>query len=328
MPHQGILFILVGPSGAGKNTLMKPVQDYFNDLPQLATVTTRDPRAGEQAGREHVFATHAEFQALINSDALIEYQNVHVDDFYGTPRHTVEEALNADHDLIADIESLGAAKIRAAYPDNSVLIFVTPSNLETLARRIQQRGDVEDDERADRLERARFELAFAPQCDYMILNDIAEPATEHLRQIILTERARRRGRPESGLLERPAYHSYVVALVQRGDQLLVESQSKIVRFPTFPLTEDESPTGEVLEQHVRQAFGPAVAIQGVEDRRFDFVAPHYISIAAIPNDIYLYFYYKCILPLDFSGELPGWQWQPAYSLNLPAILSELLVPTL
>ena len=191
MPRQGILFILVGPSAAGKNTLMKPAQAHFGDLDQLATMTTRDIRDGEEQGREHWFVSHQEFQHLINTDSLVEYQNVHVDDYYGTPRKTIENAIAQGRDLIADIEFLGASAILRAYAEHVVLIFVTPSNLDILAERIEHRGNVTPEEVKDRLERARFEMTFAPQCHYLVLNDEVTTATEQLQRIIASERARR-----------------------------------------------------------------------------------------------------------------------------------------
>jgi guanylate kinase len=163
MPRKGILFILVGPSGAGKNTLMKRVQQQFDNLPQLATMTTRSKREGEKNGREHWFISHAKFQELIDTNALIEWQRVHMNDLYGTPRRMVEDAINTGHDLIADIEFLGAAAIHEGYPDNTVLVFVTPSRLDILTDRILQRGNITPEVLANRLERARFEMTFAPR---------------------------------------------------------------------------------------------------------------------------------------------------------------------
>ena len=107
--------------------------------------------------------TRKKFQRLIDTNALIEYTPVHMDDWYGTPRADVEDALNAGQDLIADIESLGATKVHAAYPETTVLIFVTPSRLDTLPERIRQRGGLSRQAIANRFERAKFEMIFAPQ---------------------------------------------------------------------------------------------------------------------------------------------------------------------
>jgi len=323
MPGEGLLFILVGPSGAGKNTLMKRVQEQLGDLPQLATATTRPKREGEQEGCEHRFVSRAQFQAMIDAGALIEYQPVHVGDLYGTPRKAVEDALYAGTDLVADIEFLGAAKIHEAFPQNTILIFVTPSNLDILAERIQQRGNVTPQELADRLERAKFEMTFAPKCDYLILNDIVEPAAEHLRQIVVSERIRRRGRrvDHFRVVEPPVFHASVTALLQYEDKLLLRRDTKSGPLPTFPITDHDTRPHEVLRQKIRQTLGQDVDIEAISDERFDFVAPHHVALAAIPHDVYLYFYYKCLHRSSYPLEIPGWEWKPLSTLNLRQLLT-------
>jgi guanylate kinase len=327
MPGEGILFVLVGPSGAGKNTLMKCVQEQLGDLPQLATATTRARREGEQEGREHRFVSRAQFQELIDTDALIEHQAVHGGDLYGAPRETVDDALSAGRDLVADIEFLGATKIHEAYPQNTVLIFVTPSNLDILARRIKQRGAITPEALADRLERAKFEMTFASKCDYLILNDVVEPAAEHLRQIIVSERVRRRDERADRfrVLEPPTFHVSVTALLQYDDKLLLRNDSGNRQLPTFPITDHTQLPHEVLQQEIRRTLGQTVDVEAISDERFDFVAPHHVAIAVIPHDVYLYFYYRCTPQSSTPVDIPGWEWKPLSALNLPVILSELPV---
>jgi guanylate kinase len=323
MARQGVLFILVGPSAAGKNTLMKRVEEQLGDLPQLATATTRHPREDEIEGREHRFVTREAFQALIDANALLEYTPVHMDDWYGTPRQTVEEALHTGQDLIADIEFLGASQIHAAYPETTVLIFVTPSRLDTLPERIRQRGGLSRQAIANRFERAKFEMTFAPKCDYLILNDIIDPAVEHLRQIIVSERARRAG--DKPRLNKPTFHIASVGLVQRADQLLVAKNSVGYNLPTFPIADPSQLPHVALQQAAQDAFGYPVTIETLSDKRFDFTAPHYVTLAAIPQDVFLYYYYKCRPPQTFSAA-PGWVWQSIDVLNLPSAIKKLLIP--
>jgi len=326
MPGEGILFILVGPSGAGKNTLMKRVQEQLGDLPQLATATTRAKRQGEQEGREHRFVSRAEFQRLIDTGALIEHQPVHGGDLYGAPRKTVEDALDAGRDLVADIEFLGASQIREAYPQNTVLVFVTPSNLDILAERIRQRGNITPEALADRLERAKFEMTFAPECDYLILNDIVEPAAEHLRQIILSERLRRRGGhvDHFRVVEPPTFHVNVVALLQYEGKLLLRNDPGNTQLPTFPITDHSQLPHEVLRRKIRETLGQDVDIEAISDERFDFVAPQHVALAAIPHDVYLYFYYKCLRQPSYPAEIPGWEWKALSTVDLPSTLNELM----
>jgi guanylate kinase len=327
MPGEGILFILVGPSGAGKNTLMKRVQENLGDLPQLATATTRAKRQGEQEGREHRFVSRAEFQRLIDTGALIEHQPVHGGDLYGAPRKTVEEAISTGRDLVADIEFLGAKQIHEAYPKNTVLVFVTPSNVDILAERIRQRGNITPEALADRLERAKFEMTFAAECDYLILNDIVEPAAEHLRQIILSERIRRRGDhvDHFRVVELPVFHVSVVALLQYEGKLLLRSDPGNRQLPTFPVTDHGQPPHEVLRGKIRETLEQEVDIEAISDERFDFVAPHHIALATIPHDVFLYFYYKCVHRSSYPVKIPGWEWKALSIEDLPSTLNELMV---
>lgn len=324
MMRDGILFILVGPSGAGKNTLMRRVQQEITGLPQLATATTRPQRPGEQEGREHHFVTTEEFQHLIDTDALIEYQPVHSGHLYGTPRETVESAIFNGTDLIADIEFLGAGKIYQAYPDHTVPIFVTPSSLDLLTDRIKQRGNSTSADLAHRLERVRFEMTFAPQSHYVLVNDYVIPATEHLRQIILSERARRRNDVTKGLtpVNRPCVHSNVIALVQHEDCILAQIVNKIATFPTFPMDNHTDTPHDVLQTHLHSKLSPAITVDTILDDRFDFIAPHHVETAVIPNDIFLYFYYKCTTTERIA--IPGWDWLPSAELKLSAPLRRLL----
>ena len=149
----GIIFTLVGPGGAGKNTLMKRVIPQLDNLHQLATATTRDMRPGEQDGREHLFISRDTFNQWIEENRLLEYQEVHPGKFYGVPSEPLESALREGRNLIADIEIAGAQKIAEAYPLNTVLVFIA-APLDALEQRMRERGESEDGVR-ERMNRAR-----------------------------------------------------------------------------------------------------------------------------------------------------------------------------
>src|SRR5687768_9229270 len=155
----GLLFVLVGPPGVGKNTLMNAVLERFSDLKQLPTATTRPPRPSEQQGREHLFVDHDEFGRMIRANALIESQEVH-GEWYGMPRATVEQAIDHEQDLIADIDVKGATYLRVIYPDNAVLIFIQPASTEDLRTQMQSRGDPVD-EIEKRMRRVEMEMQYA-----------------------------------------------------------------------------------------------------------------------------------------------------------------------
>lgn len=192
----GLLFILVGPTGAGKNTLMNGVLNRLADLKQLPTATTRPIRPTEKEGREHHFVTLQTFQQMIDNNALLEWQEVH-GRHYGVPRKTVADSINALQDRIADVDILGALRVQAAFPNNVILIFVQPGSSENpnetiaiIRERLQQRGETAE-EIAKRLERVSMEMSYAPQCDYLIENDDQDDATFTLHAIITAERSRR-----------------------------------------------------------------------------------------------------------------------------------------
>lgn len=324
MAHDGILFVLVGPSGAGKNTLMRRVQDQYPDLQQLATITTRPMRPTEAQGREHWFVSHQEFERLIAEDALVEWQRVHLEDLYGTPRSTVNEAIAAGRDLIADIEFLGAGKLQEAYPEEAVFIFVTPSRLDILAERIMQRGDIEPPELAHRLERAKFEMTFAPRCQYLVLNDDREPAAEQLARIVASERYRRRGegRPDA-VLPYDTFHTRVMALIRDDGHLLARDEDGTPDLPAFVAENPAEAPHVVLHTRLQTELGVSVEIESRRDDRFDFVAPSHVTIGLNDHAKELGFYYRCLLAEPFAPR-PGWRWCPPEALSLPAPLGELI----
>lgn len=187
---RGLIFVMVGPGGVGKNTLMKAVMPRLQNLGQLPTVTTREPRAGEEHGRERFFVAPDEFQRMIEADDLVEYEEVTPGKFYGVPRRYLEQALRAGHDLIADIEYSGANKVRQAYPDNAILIFIAPPEPDVLAERMRERGESQQGI-DDRLARVQREMSFQSACKYVIINEDVNKAAEELCHVIQSEQASR-----------------------------------------------------------------------------------------------------------------------------------------
>lgn len=185
----GLVFVLVGPPGVGKNALMNTVLTRVSTLRQLPTATTRPIRPTEQQGREHLFVNRQQFEHMIEQKELIEHQTVH-GELYGVPRATVLEALVNGEDIIADIDVLGATELKENYPNNVVLVFIQPPSVDELRRRMQTRGEtVEEIEK--RMQRVSMEMAYAVKCDYLIVNDLMEQASETLYGIVLAERSHR-----------------------------------------------------------------------------------------------------------------------------------------
>ena len=150
--NKGILVVVSGFSGAGKGTVMKRLLEKYDDYALSISVTTRNPRPGEEDGREYFFRKREEFEKLIQEDALIEYAQ-YVENYYGTPRSYVEEQLQAGRNVILEIEIQGAMKVKKKIPE-ALLVFVTPPTVEELERSMRDRGTETAQVIADRLARA------------------------------------------------------------------------------------------------------------------------------------------------------------------------------
>ena len=216
---RGVIVVLVGPGGAGKNAIMKAIMAGCSEIRQLATATTRAMREGETQGVEHLFVSRERFQRMLAADQLLERQEVTPGKWYGIPRQTVRDCLSQGQIRIADIEALGAAKLAEAYPESVVQIFVTvpgvsiDERLALLERRMRGRDDGETDI-AGRLQRARdLEFPYQDQCDFVVVNDRLESAIEKTRGIIAGELARR-GLPIRDL---PAWHRSLGARLAADD---------------------------------------------------------------------------------------------------------------
>ena len=189
MKTQGILIVVSGFSGAGKGTLMKALMNRYSERYALSvSATTRSPREGEKNGVEYFFRTKEDFEKMIAKDELIEYAK-YVDNYYGTPKAYVEEQLSAGKDVILEIEIQGALKIKEKFPD-TLLLFVTPPDADTLKERLIGRGTETMDVIEARMKRAAEEAQFMDQYDHLVINDKLEICVEEMHQIIQSEHRR------------------------------------------------------------------------------------------------------------------------------------------
>lgn len=204
---RGLLFVIVGPGGSGKNTLMNTIMQRHPQIKQLATATTRPMRANEQQGREHEFVSVEHFREMIANDELLEHQEVTTGVFYGIIRASIENQLKRGQHLMADIEVYGAEILRERFPNDTVLIFVTVSgnNLEEKLEKLRQRmleriekPTAEDVVRIqERIDRAReLEFPFEKECEIVIVNDDKGRAVKELEQFVLSKIAERQAAAE------------------------------------------------------------------------------------------------------------------------------------
>jgi guanylate kinase len=180
--YKGKLFVLSGPSGAGKGTLRKKVFETVEDIRFSISCTTRPPRQGEKDGVDYRFISEEAFLTLLEEDRFLEYAKVH-GHYYGTLRDDVERTLSSGIDMVLEIDVQGAFQVREKMPE-SILVFVSPPSLEELERRLRERGTESGENLRIRLRNARLEMLKSADYDYVIVNDDAERASNELKSII------------------------------------------------------------------------------------------------------------------------------------------------
>jgi guanylate kinase len=180
--NKGSLVVVSGFSGAGKGTLMKSLLKKYDNYALSISCTTRNPREGEQDGREYFFKSKEEFIDMINRDDLIEYAQ-YVDNYYGTPKAFVDSKLKEGKDVLLEIEIQGALKIKQKFPD-SILVFITPPSGEELKNRLIGRGTESAEVVKKRLKRAIQESEGVEAYDYILINDDIDTCTEKLHNLI------------------------------------------------------------------------------------------------------------------------------------------------
>ncbi len=190
----GTLFIVSGPSGAGKTTLINKVREQLKtlnlELYFSVSHTTRRPRAGEAHGRNYYFVANEEFRRMIDNGEFLEWAHVH-EQLYGTSKMEVLLRLRRGEDVILDIDYQGAKQIAgdADLKDRSLNVFIFPPSLDILERRLRDRGLNSDQEIETRLRKAIDEIDAGKEFyDYVIINDDLEVATECLKAAIIAKK--------------------------------------------------------------------------------------------------------------------------------------------
>jgi len=202
---RGLLFVLFGPSGAGKDVLLREVLPALPRLSRCASVTTRLPRPGEKEGRDHQFVAEDEFDRMVQAGGFLEYAR-YVGHGYGTPKAWVEEMLNSGLDVVLRVENQGALQIKQVAPE-AILIFLAPPSWEELSRRLEERHTESRESIAERLKVARQEVRHAehgndggPIYDYLVVNDDLKRAANCFQSIVMSGRCRA-GRANLSFLE-------------------------------------------------------------------------------------------------------------------------------
>ena len=184
---KGVLIVLSGFSGAGKGTITKKLLENYENYALSISMTTRQPRPGEQHGREYFFVDRDTFEQHIAKEELVEYAE-YVGNYYGTPRAYVEEQLNNGKDVILEIEIQGALKIKERFPD-TLLLFVSTKSADVLFERLTGRGTETAEVVRNRMLRAAEEAEGMDKYEYIIINDDLDTCVRETHAIIQSAKA-------------------------------------------------------------------------------------------------------------------------------------------
>lgn len=184
--NKGSLIIISGPSGSGKDTVLKKLFEKLPEIEFSISSVSRPMREGEIQGEKYNFITPEQFEQMIVDDALLEY-NVYCGNYYGTPKAPVDRCIALGGEIILEVDVNGAANVRKNCPDN-FSVFIAPPSFEVLRNRLTNRGTETAEVIEKRLNQAKNELDRVKEYDYVVVNDDLDEAVEDLKNIIIAER--------------------------------------------------------------------------------------------------------------------------------------------
>ncbi|CUS97866.1 guanylate kinase [Candidatus Chrysopegis kryptomonas] len=185
MPR-GRLIVVSAPSGSGKTTIAKKILEKFPFIKFSVSATTRPKRNGEVDGKDYFFLTREEFEKKIQNGELLEWEEIY-GNYYGTLKSVVETALKNGDVLLFDVDVNGAISIKRKFPDDAVLIFIKPPNMEVLKERLKRRGTENEEQLKKRIERVPMELEKSSYFDYIFVNDKLEDTVKAVLRAVFNE---------------------------------------------------------------------------------------------------------------------------------------------
>ncbi len=194
--RRGLLIILSSPSGAGKSTLAKRLRTWDPSISFSVSATTRNPRPGEEDGKDYHFSTVDDFKSAVTEGEMLEHAFV-FGNFYGSPKGPVKQAIDAGRDVLFDIDWQGAQQIRNSdLGQHTLSIFLLPPSIHELKRRLESRGQ-DDAETIDRrMQKSWDEISHWGSYDHVLVNDDLDATEEALKTIITATRLRRIQQPQ------------------------------------------------------------------------------------------------------------------------------------
>ncbi len=186
MENRGLLIVISGPSGAGKGTICKALLEKDPMIHVSVSATTRAPRRGEVDGENYYFLSLEEFKERLENDQFLEYAKVY-DNYYGTPKENVMNQLQQGKDVLLEIDTEGALKVKEKFPEG-VFIFILPPKIEDLKSRIVGRGTETEEDMEKRLNSAKEEIQKIHEYNYGVINDDVDRATRDVQSILMAEK--------------------------------------------------------------------------------------------------------------------------------------------
>jgi guanylate kinase len=185
-----LMLVLSSPSGAGKTALSRGLLERETNLSMSVSMTTRQPRPGEQDGKDYFFRTEDEFKAAITEGEFLEYAHV-FNNYYGTPKGVVEKNLSEGRDVLFDIDWQGTQQVAEKAVNDMVSVFVLPPSLSVLEERLTSRAQDSEEVVRSRMSKACDEMSHWSEYDYIIVNDNLDESIDKLQAILAAERLRR-----------------------------------------------------------------------------------------------------------------------------------------
>jgi guanylate kinase len=188
--RRGLMLVLSSPSGAGKTTLTRKLLDEDKSVALSVSVTTRKMRPGEKDGRDYHFVDRRKFDTMVEKNELLEWAEV-FDNYYGTPRKAVMDALSAGRDVLFDVDWQGTQQLRDKAPNDLVSIFVLPPSIPELERRLHKRAQDDYETIHRRMAKAADEMSHWQEYDYVVINHDLDHTFADVLAILAAERVKR-----------------------------------------------------------------------------------------------------------------------------------------
>lgn len=262
------------------------------DFVRMPTATTRKKRPGEEHGKDKYFLSNKEFDELIEQDGFVEWQWIH-GDRYGVLKKIIEERIEAGKDFYADIETLGALKLKEIYGADAVLIFILPPSLKALQSRIDNREGESREEKKVRLQRSKAEMTYLTKSDNFLINDDLEKAAQDLKKIIKNSQKESKERKSNAISVKAR------ALVKFSGGILALKKGEGFNFPQAEIKSDKFPHEELKEQLEEQWGGKirvAKSPESLQNKGINLFQPFWVDVACDKSDKTEIIFYYLVSP--------------------------------